>query len=114
MPRRSFISVSAATLLGGPTLLRAQAPTIDADWAAMSRAARDSAYNCGKAVPDSAQIVDRWIKASAEFRAQNPKHIDLAYGPGERNKWLRIPRRRAWSLSTADTGKPATVNTSPV
>jgi len=72
-------------------LLNAQASTIDADWAAMSRVARDAAYNCGKAVADSAQIIDGWIKASAEFRAQNPKHLDLAYGPGERNKWDLFP-----------------------
>jgi hypothetical protein len=63
------MSVSAATVAGAAALLRAQASTIDADWAAMSRVARDAAYNCGKAVPESAQIVDGWIKASADFRA---------------------------------------------
>lgn len=87
------MSASAATVAGAPMLLRAQASTIDADWAAMSRAARDAAYNCGKAVPDSAQIVDGWIKASAQIRAQNPKHLDLPYGPGERNKWDLFPAR---------------------
>ena len=93
MQRRSFIGVSAATVMGAPALLRAQASTIDADWAAMSKVARDAAYNCGTAVPDSTQIVDGWIKASAEFRAQNPKHLDLAYGPGERNKWDLFPAK---------------------
>ena len=67
----SFIRVSAATVMGAPALLRTQASTIDADWVAMSKVARDAAYNCGKAVPDSTQIVDGWIKASAGFRGQN-------------------------------------------
>jgi acetyl esterase/lipase len=53
----------------------------------MTHAARDAAYNNSAAVSDSAQIVDRWVAASAAFRSQRPQHLDLAYGPGERNKW---------------------------
>jgi arylformamidase len=91
MHRRSFIGASAGTVLGAPALLRAQASTIEADWGALSRAGRDAAYNCAKAVPDSAAIVDRWIKASAEVRARNPKHLDLPYGAGERTRWDLFP-----------------------
>jgi arylformamidase len=90
--RRMFIggAVSAALV---PALTPAQELSNgdDPNWAAMSRDARDAAYNCGKAVSDSAQIVDGWIKASATFRARNAKHLDLAYGPGERNKWDLFP-----------------------
>jgi acetyl esterase/lipase len=57
----------------------------------MTRAARDAAYNNSAAVSDSAQIVDRWVAASAAFRGQRPKHLDLAYGPGERTKWDLFP-----------------------
>jgi acetyl esterase/lipase len=59
---------------------------------AMTRAERDAAYNNAAAVGDSAQhIVEGWIAASAAFRAERPRHIDLAYGLGERNKWDLFP-----------------------
>jgi arylformamidase len=94
MHRRAFMSASTAVLIGGPALVRGEARTVsDAEWAAMSRDARDASYNNAKAVPDSGQIVDGWIKASAEFRARNPKHIDVPYGPGERNKWDLFPAK---------------------
>jgi len=57
----------------------------------MTRAERDAAYNNGAAVGDSAEIIERWIAASATFRSQRPQHIDLPYGPGERNKWDLFP-----------------------
>jgi acetyl esterase/lipase len=31
------------------------------------------------------------IQASQAFRAARPGHLDLAYGPGERNKWDLFP-----------------------
>src|SRR6185436_12151213 len=60
-------------------------------WGTMTRAERDAAYNNGAAVGDSAEIIERWIAASATFRSQRPQHIDLPYGPGERNKWDLFP-----------------------
>jgi len=57
----------------------------------MTRAARDAAYNNGAAVSGSTEMVESWVTASAAFRAQRPGHIDLAYGPGERNKWDLFP-----------------------
>jgi acetyl esterase/lipase len=60
-------------------------------WATMTRAARNAAYNNSEAVSDSSQIIDRWVAASAAVRSQRPKHLDLAYGPGERNKWDLFP-----------------------
>ena len=60
-------------------------------WRTMSRAERDAAYNNAAAVAGSSQIVERWVAASAHLRAQRSKHIDLSYGPGERNKWDLFP-----------------------
>ncbi len=89
--RRAFVAASAATLVGAD-LVQAEAPPVDKTvWATMSHAARDASYNNGTAVADSAQIIDRWVADSAAFRAQHPKHLDLAYGPGERNKWDLFP-----------------------
>ncbi len=49
-------------------------------------------YNNGTAVAGSAEIVDRWIAASAAFRAQRPKQPrSWPMAPGERNKWDLFP-----------------------
>ena len=61
------------------------------DWGRMSRAARDASYNNGKTVADSAALNAARIEASRAFRADRPGHLDLAYGPGERNKWDLYP-----------------------
>jgi hypothetical protein len=63
----------------------------DLAWQTKTQAARDAAYNNGAAFPDSAQIIEGWVKASAGFRSQRSQQIDLAYGPGERNKWDLFP-----------------------
>jgi len=55
-------------------------------WGGMNRAQLDDAYDNGKACPDSAQRRDGWVARSAEFRAQHPELLDLAYGPRERNR----------------------------
>jgi arylformamidase len=61
------------------------------NWGTMSRAARDASYNNGKAVAESATLNAARIQASQAFRAAHPGHLDLAYGPGERNKWDLYP-----------------------
>ena len=34
---------------------------------------------------------ESWAAASKSFREQRPKHLDLAYAPGERTKWDLYP-----------------------
>jgi hypothetical protein len=71
--RRAFMAASAATVVV-PNLTHAQTPTANnMAWGTMTRAARDAAYNNSAAVSDSAQIVDRWVAASAAFRGQLQK-----------------------------------------
>jgi len=56
------------------------------DWRAMSQQERDLGLNNGVAVADSADIVAGWEQRSGEMHARYPDHIDLRYGPGERNR----------------------------
>jgi arylformamidase len=87
--RRTFMAASVATIVT-PHLARAQAASADT-WSTMTRQARDAAYNNGAAVSGSTQMVESWVAASATLRSQRPQHLDLAYGPGERNKWDVFP-----------------------
>ncbi|WGF90883.1 alpha/beta hydrolase [Marinivivus vitaminiproducens] len=61
------------------------------NWAALSRAERDAAYNNNAAVPDSADLIARRDEASAQFRAAHPGGLDKAYGPYERNAFDLYP-----------------------
>jgi arylformamidase len=89
--RRGFMAASAATVVA-PNLAHAQtAGANNMIWATMTRAARNAAYNNSEAVSDSSQIIDRWVAASSAVRSQRAKYLDLAYGPGERNKWDLFP-----------------------
>jgi arylformamidase len=56
------------------------------DWRAMSQQERDLGLNNGVAVSDSAAIVAGWEKRSAVMRSRHPDHLDLRYGPRERNR----------------------------
>src|SRR3954466_10073986 len=56
------------------------------DWRSMSQQERDLGLNNGVAVPGSADIVAGWDKRSAEMRARYSGHLDLHYGPRERNR----------------------------
>jgi arylformamidase len=56
------------------------------DWRAMSQEARDLGLNNGIAVPGGAEMVAGWEQRSAELRKRFPEHIDLRYGPRERNR----------------------------
>ena len=60
-------------------------------WGAMSRAERDAAYNNSAAVKNSAELNAAREAASAAFRAAHPGHLDLRYGPRERNTWDLFP-----------------------
>jgi arylformamidase len=63
------------------------------NWGEMSRAERDAAYNNPAAVPESADLLAAWRAASGEFRNAHPEHLDLRYGPRERNTWDLFPAK---------------------
>ena len=56
------------------------------DWRAMSQQDRDLGLNNGVAVAGSADIVAGWDKRSADMRSRHSGHLDLRYGPRERNR----------------------------
>ena len=56
------------------------------DWRGMSQEDRDKGLNNGVAVAGSAEIVAGWERRSAEKRARYSNHLDLRYGPRERNR----------------------------
>ena len=56
------------------------------DWRGMSQGDRDLGLNNGVHVPASAELVAGWDRLSAEMRAKYPDHLDLRYGPRERNR----------------------------
>jgi arylformamidase len=61
-------------------------PFLELDWRMMSQQERDLGLNNGVAVPESADIVAGWDQRSALMRAQYSDHLDLRYGPRERNR----------------------------
>ncbi|VIO71086.1 alpha/beta hydrolase [Bradyrhizobium ivorense] len=56
------------------------------DWRGMSQEARDLGLNNSAAVAGSAELVAGWEQRSAALRQQHPDHLDLRYGPRERNR----------------------------
>jgi arylformamidase len=56
------------------------------DWRALSQQDRDLGLNNGVAVAESADIVAGWERRSLEMRARYAGHLDLRYGPRERNR----------------------------
>jgi acetyl esterase/lipase len=56
------------------------------DWRSMSQQERDLGLNNGVAVPGSAEMAADWERRSAAMRQRHPGHIDLRYGPRERNR----------------------------
>lgn len=52
----------------------------------MDRAALDAAYNNSEAVKNSATLLADFCARSAQLRAARPQHLDLRYGPAERNR----------------------------
>ncbi len=62
-------------------------PPLDAiDWRRMSREQLDLGLNNGLAVPDSAGMIAEWERQSAALRTRCSDHLDLRYGPRERNR----------------------------
>ncbi len=52
----------------------------------MNRAVLDAAYNNTAAVANSAELLAGFQVRSDRLRAANARHLDLRYGPGERNR----------------------------
>ena len=60
-------------------------------WERLNKAERDAAYDNIAHVADSAVLNQARALASAAFRAAHPLHLDLRYGPRERNTWDLFP-----------------------
>jgi arylformamidase len=56
------------------------------DWRSMSQEERDLGLNNGVAVKGSVEMVGGWEQRSGEMRKRYGDHIDLRYGPRERNR----------------------------
>lgn len=61
-------------------------PSDTPDWRSMSQQERDLGLNNGVHVPASADLVAGWDSRSQQMRAQYSDHLDLRYGPRERNR----------------------------
>lgn len=61
-------------------------PSAAPDWRKLSREALDSGLNNGAAVSGSGDMVAEWERLSAEMRARHGAHLNLPYGPRERNR----------------------------
>jgi arylformamidase len=56
------------------------------DWRKMSQEDRDRGLNNSVAVAGSTEMVAGWEQRSADMRRRHSDHIDLRYGPRERNR----------------------------
>jgi acetyl esterase/lipase len=66
--------------------LQMTTPFYDLGWRTMNQQELDLGLNNGIAVPGSADIVAGWDQRSTEMRARYSGHLDLRYGPRERNR----------------------------
>jgi arylformamidase len=56
------------------------------NWRSLSQEGLDSGLNNSTAVAGSGNMVEGWEKLSAEMRARHGAHLNLQYGPRERNR----------------------------
>jgi acetyl esterase/lipase len=61
-------------------------PSDAPDWRTMSQQDLDLGLNNGVAVAGSGDMANGWEQRSADMRQRHPDHIDLRYGPRERNR----------------------------
>jgi arylformamidase len=61
-------------------------PSDAPDWRSMSQQELDLGLNNSVAVVGSGELVNGWEQRSANMRKRHPDHIDLRYGPRERNR----------------------------
>jgi arylformamidase len=91
--RRSFVAATAASVIAPAALGAKEVPNAGMDWMTMSLEARNLAYNnvahVGAEV--ARKKTESWAAASKVLREQRSKHLNLAYGPGERTKWDLYP-----------------------
>ena len=120
LDRRAFVAAGCNQHRRHPQAARAkECPAAGMSWMTMSLEARNLAFNNVAHVgPEVAQQkTEGWAAASKALREQHPKHLDLAYAPGERTNGISIrpptPRRRASSTSMAATGSAAARRPSP-
>lgn len=90
--RRSLMAATAATVTAS-SVADARGCTKSYDWETMSLDERNLAFNnVAHVTPEFAQKkTEEWTAATKKLREQRPQHLNLAYGPGERNKWDLYP-----------------------
>jgi arylformamidase len=66
-----------------------------ANWASLTQAARDSAYDNNGAVADSPALIEKRNAGSAVYRKAHPKSLDIPYGPRERNRFDLYPAKNS-------------------
>lgn len=64
---------------------------LPAGWLDLPQSERDAAYNNAAATTGRDAIVAKRDADGLAYRAANPAHLDIPYGPGERNKWDLYP-----------------------
>lgn len=92
LDRRALLTIAAA--VAAPSIGSAkEVASAGMDWINMSLEARNLAYNNGAHVGADAarKKTEEWTAASKTLREKMPKHLDLAYAPGERTKWDLYP-----------------------
>lgn len=62
------------------------APLDAPDWRKLTQEQLDLGFNNSAAVPETPAIIGEWDRLSAGMRASHPQHLDLRYGPRERNR----------------------------
>ncbi len=93
LDRRALVAATVAGVVA-PAVARAkECPAAGMDWMTMSLEARNLAYfNVAHVGAEFArQKTEGWAAASKLLREQHPKHLNLAYGSGERTKWDLYP-----------------------
>jgi acetyl esterase/lipase len=66
---------------------------LPAFWATATQAERDAAYDNAGAVTDSPTLIAARNAAAGAFRSAHAGHLDLAFGPTEREAWDLFPGR---------------------
>lgn len=61
------------------------------NWANLSQAERDASFDNAKAVANSPDLIAKRNAASEIYRAAHPDHLDVPYGPAERQKFDLYP-----------------------
>jgi arylformamidase len=62
-----------------------------ADWATLSKAERNAAYDNNGAVANSAELIAARNAAAKAYRTAHPKGLDVPYGTAPRQKWDLFP-----------------------